>query len=554
MVFRWSLRSKLILLGLFFPSLIISVMLVIFAGYVRERTQHELVEKAAAICLTAESTRESMDEKWAKGIFTTEQLKQFARDPDKERGQSLIMETIPVSSALVALGKRAEENHYRFKAPKPNPRRESNRPDVVEEQVLRELGDGKVYVAGMPRDMVRMDHEKNQIRYFRSVILSSSCLYCHGDGHDPTQNIWGTTDGTDITGVTMEGWKVGEVHGAFEIIQDLSVADTAIRTSLVSASMVLGILLVVFCALMIIAFSRLNRSVTRPIAQVCEELQVGADQVNSAAGQLAGLSQVIASGANEQATGIEQSVTELHRLADSAKTTTGAVQQADQLARDATRAAENGQQEAMRVITEIRASFKHLQDDIHAVRSSTRESAALVQSIDDIAFQTNLLALNAAVEAARAGEAGQGFAVVADEVRNLAQRSSDEVKTSNSRLREAQAAADAVLESALVVERAIGETLEKRMPEVLTELVQHSRQVASLMSEVATGSKAQADGIAHLLKTAQGLDRVAQSSAASAEESSASSEELNAQAQVFTGTIAKLASVISGQQDKGNTV
>ena len=75
---------------------------------------------------------------------------------------------------------------------------------------------------------------------------------------------------------------------------------------------------------------------------------------------------------------------------------------------------------------------------MEAIEKSSAEINTILGVIDEIAFQTNLLAMNTGVEAARAGEAGKGFVVAAQEVRELAQRSPNAAKETETLLHEAK--------------------------------------------------------------------------------------------------------------------
>ncbi|WP_442947079.1 methyl-accepting chemotaxis protein [Novosphingobium sp.] len=78
---------------------------------------------------------------------------------------------------------------------------------------------------------------------------------------------------------------------------------------------------------------------------------------------------------------------------------------------------------------------------MQAIAQDAQRMAALVASIDNIAFRTNLLALNAGVESARAAHAAGGFAVVASEARALAERSAEAARDARSCV---QAAAEGI--------------------------------------------------------------------------------------------------------------
>ncbi len=197
-------------------------------------------------------------------------------------------------------------------------------------------------------------------------------------------------------------------------------------------------------------------------------------------------------------------------------------------------------EEAVTNFETITARMGQMKVAITANVEASKETAKIVNTIDEIAFQTNILALNAAVEAARAGEAGAGFAVVADEVRSLAQR-----------------AAQAAKETSSLIESSNAKTLEaSRLDEQVTAALsinaEIAQRVAKLLSSVASASDEQARGIAQINQAVAQLDQVTQSNAASAEESASAAEELNAQAHAMEEIVRDLLKLTGKSATVGN--
>lgn len=257
------------------------------------------------------------------------------------------------------------------------------------------------------------------------------------------------------------------------------------------------------------------------LRRIAQELGAASDSLLGVAGQVASASQGLAEGAGHQASSIEETSSSLEEL--SAMTLRNAENSriANDLARQTRAAASEGA-----------TKMKAMSEAMEAIRISSDDTANIVKTISEIAFQTNLLALNAAVEAARAGEAGMGFAVVADEVRTLAQRS-----------------ADAVRETTASIEQSMNRTregvaLSRTVAQTLSEIAAKAQQVDALVSEVATASKEQSQGIQQLNAAVGVVDRVTQSNAATAEESAASAEELRAHANAQSRAVADLLELI----------
>ncbi len=232
-----------------------------------------------------------------------------------------------------------------------------------------------------------------------------------------------------------------------------------------------------------------------------------AARVDAASGQIRAGSESLAQGTSEQAASLEEISSSLREV--SIRSGQSAVS-----AREAKGMTDEARITAMQGVE----SMKRLSIAIQQIKVSADETAAIVGTIDEIAFQTNLLALNAAVEAARAGEAGKGFAVVAEEVRNLAQRSADAAKSTT----------QMIAESVQNTER--GVELNQEVLKSLEAIHDQIEKVSTVMGNIAVDSEQQSEGVGQINIGAEQLNKVTQENAANAEESSGAAGELTKQA------------------------
>lgn len=249
---RGALSLQALIMGTVAITVIASFafIAVLIRSKVREAVIQKTVEEARTVGLQAESVRDYMSEVRSAGLY----------DQDKLRTDvNALIQSVPIVASFKTAGARAKEAGFEFRVPKEFPRNPKNTPDDMELPILREL-QKRAGEPGTP-DHWFEDTKKNTIRYFRAIRLSAECMACHGEP-STSKALWGRGDGTDPTGAKMEGWKVGEVHGAYEVIADLDKTDALLGSltiwittgSLIGCGLSIGI---IFWLLRMRVFARL---------------------------------------------------------------------------------------------------------------------------------------------------------------------------------------------------------------------------------------------------------------------------------------------------------
>ena len=393
-----SLRAKILILGVALPALIIAGLLFMYSQDASSRAVEASVDKARSICLSAESAREQTEKQWASGIFGSDVLRDWGEKGEDDK----ILSTVPVVTAWETAMAKSKEGGYEFRVPALEPRNPENAPDELQLEALQEIKNKKL-------DEYYVVNEKtNSVHYFRPVRLGQSCLSCHGDPAN-SKDLWGTDDGTDVTGHDMEGWSLGQMHGAFEVVQSLEAATASAQHSIIVALIAAAIGLLVITAVtftMLGGMTKKIRSAAAGIGNSISGLRSASDGLREGASEAASKSEVMTVAVSQMNDNIGSVTVAMDQISDS-------IREIAERTNETTRTADIAVTEA-----------NNTSEVIQRLSENSSRIDAVTQVINSLAEQTNLLALNATIEAARAGEYGKGFAVVASEVKDLANQTS----------------------------------------------------------------------------------------------------------------------------------
>lgn len=252
------------------------------------------------------------------------------------------------------------------------------------------------------------------------------------------------------------------------------------------------------------------RDIVSSLSTALGEIDTNAESVRKGAMDLAGASQLLAEGATDQASAIEELTATMTDISEKIHTNAENAAKARNVV--------TGMNDQVR---ESNAQMKQSTEAMERIREASDKIAEIISSIEEIASQTNLLALNASIEAARAGEAGKGFAVVATQVGTLSEQSSEAAKNTKQLIQNAiQAVED-------------GTKLANSTAESLLLVVENARTVGEAIDEIALASEEQADATGQVTEGINQIAQVVESNSATSEESAAASQELSTQADLL---------------------
>lgn len=260
--------------------LILLVSLSLLFGLFRHRYATDLVgalvAQAASFTAVADGARAQVQELHGSKLFRDELVHEARRlvDEGVDYHDTRLYQAVPVVVGIDAakVAARSEGIDFRVIAraarnpahdPTRDPEAGAFRTALLEEvEAMVRRGEGAT--------VHRIDESRNTLHYLRAITLSDGCLTCHGE---PSTSPFG--DGRDPLGFPMEGWKSGDVHGAYEVVIPLDPVDAQLAAFTMRSAGWLGAGALMLIALFLLVLRRQLTLPVRSLAKAAEGIATG---------------------------------------------------------------------------------------------------------------------------------------------------------------------------------------------------------------------------------------------------------------------------------------
>lgn len=212
-----SIRQRSLLIVVLGPILTVVVVCSLAMRIIGISYEEAAINESRGIVFKATSAYKEIVRK-----LDTERIRSMDQNPKDKPAQA-----VPVIIAIPMVRDNAGHPGFDLRAPMEQPRHPHRAPTPEEARVLGELRDKHL------AELVVKDGDS--IQYFQAIRLATDCLYCHG----------ALKGRSDPVGGIKEGWRDGELCGAFEILTSLDRAkQQAAEAAIVTKLSILGLLAV----------------------------------------------------------------------------------------------------------------------------------------------------------------------------------------------------------------------------------------------------------------------------------------------------------------------